>query len=108
MKDSEFVEFVFEQLKQMKTDGESPDLVHLLPAVSAQKADDWTVIALKLAIWRWARIRAKGEAEREMSLSDRLIYSTFRDAVKLSGREGLAAKADYENDFYADLISSAA
>ena len=108
MDDSKFIEFVFEQLKQMKTDGENPDLVHLLPAVSAQKADDWTGIALKLAIWRWTRIRANGAAEREMSLSDRLIYSAFRDAVKLSGREGLAAKTDYDNDFYAELISSAA
>ena len=108
MNDSEFIEFVFEQLKQMKTEGENPDLVHLLPAVSAQKADDWSGIALKLAIWRWARIRANGDAEREMSLSDRLIYSAFRDAVKLSGREELAAQADYDNDFYAELISSAA
>ena len=108
MNDPEFIEFVFEQLKQMKTDGENPDLVHLLPAVSAQKSDDWTGIALKLAIWRWSRIRANGEAEREMSLSDRLIYSAFRDAVKLSDREDLAAKTDFENDFYAELISSAA
>ena len=108
MNDSEFIEFVFEQLKQMKTDGEHPDLVHLLPAVSAQKATDWDGIAFKLSIWRWARIRANGEAEREMSLSDRLIYSAFRDAVKLSGREELAARADFDNDFYADLISSAA
>ena len=52
MNDPEFIEFVFEQLKQMKTDGENPDLVHLLPAVSAQNSDDWTGIALKLAIWR--------------------------------------------------------
>ena len=50
MNDPEFIEFVFEQLKQMKTDGENPDLVHLLPAVSAQNSDDWTGIALKLAI----------------------------------------------------------
>lgn len=108
MNDHEFIQFVFEQLKQMKSEGENPDLAHLMPAVSAQKASDWDSIAMKLAIWRWARIRAQGEAEREMSLSDRLIYSAFRDAVKLSGRDGLAAQADYDNDFYADLISSAA
>ena len=108
MNDSEFIEFVFEQLKQMKSEGENPDLVHLMLAVSAQEASDWNSIALKLAIWRWARIRGNGETEREMSLSDRLIYSAFRDAVKLSGREGLAAKSDFDNDFYADLISSAA
>ena len=108
MNDSEFIEFVFEQLKQMKSEGANPDLAHLLPAVSAQKASDWDSLAMKLAIWRWARIRANGEAEREMSLSDRLIYSAFRDAVQLSGRDELAAKSDHENDFYAELISSAA
>ncbi|WP_421857334.1 hypothetical protein [Oceanicaulis sp.] len=92
----------------MKLEGQNPDLAHLLPAVSAQKASDWDSIALKLAIWRWSRVRAQGEAEREMSLSDRLVYSAFRDAVKLSGREDLVAQMDLENDFYAELISSAA
>jgi|TARA_R100000306_G_scaffold61364_2_gene63672 regulation of enolase protein 1 (concanavalin A-like superfamily) len=108
LNDHEFIQFVFEQFKQMKLDGENPDLAHLIPAVSAQKASDWDSIAIKLAIWRWVRIRGQGDAEREMSLSDRLIYSAFRDAVKLSGREELAAQADYDNDFYAELISSAA
>jgi hypothetical protein len=108
LEDHEFIQFVFEQFKQMKLEGKNPDLAHLLPAVSAQKASDWDSIALKLAIWRWARVRAQGEAEREMSLSDRLVYSAFRDAVKLSGREDLAAQMDIENDFYAELISSAA
>lgn len=108
MEDHEFIQFVFEQFKQMKLEGQNPDLAHLLPAVSAQKASDWDSIALKLAIWRWARVRAQGEAEREMSLSDRLVYSAFRDAVKLSGREDLVAQMDIENDFYAELISSAA
>lgn len=108
MNDHEFIQFVFEQLKQMKLEGENPDLAHLMPAVSAQKASDWDSIAMKLAIWRWARIRGNGGAEREMSLSDRLIYSAFRDAVKLSERDGLAAQSDYDNDFYAELISSAA
>jgi hypothetical protein len=108
LEDHEFIQFVFEQFKQMKLEGQNPDLAHLLPAVSAQKASDWDSIALKLAIWRWARVRAQGEAEREMSLSDRLVYSAFRDAVKLSGREDLVAQMDIENDFYAELISSAA
>ncbi len=108
MEDHEFIQFVFEQFKQMKLEGQNPDLAHLLPAVSAQKASDWDSIALKLAIWRWSRVRAQGEAEREMSLSDRLVYSAFRDAVKLSGREDLVAQMDLENDFYAELISSAA
>jgi hypothetical protein len=107
--DHEFIQFVFEQLKQMKLDGENPDLAHLIPAVSAQKAS--LTGTASPSNWRSGAgpgSARQGDAEREMSLSDRLIYSAFRDAVKLSGREELAAQADYDNDFYAELISSAA
>jgi len=106
--DQSFLAFVFEQIKQIKTDGGAPELSHLMAAVSAYKACDCDELAMKLAIWRWARMGETQSFDPPLSAQERLIYSAFRDAVILSGQTDLAASSDLKTDFHAEMLSSAA
>ena len=107
MNDRDFIELVLEQLKQVRRDGdEPPELGHLLAALCAKQAGTVDQLALKLAVWRWARFG--DEAAPALSASDRLVYSIFRDAVRLAGRTDLATDTDHATDFLADLLTRAA
>lgn len=108
MTDKNFLELVFSEIRRVRTDGGDLDTKHLLAAVSAYQSEDWDAIALKLAIWRWARMSPDGVFHPELSIEDRVVYSAFRDALELSGRNEYATDQDEKTEFLAELLSSAA
>ena len=60
--------------------------------VQCSSAED---IAIKLALWR----REATEFDlASMSRADQVLYSAYRDAVRLSGREDLLTQDDREFD----------
>ena len=108
MTDQDFLELVFKELKAVKTEDGELELKHLLAAVSGHVSTDWNGVALKLAIWRWSRLTAEGMFDAELTANERVLYSAFRDAVKLSDRSEFATQSDNDTEFYSELMSSAA
>ena len=108
MTDHDFIELVYEQVKQIKTEGGAFDASHLLAALCARQAQTPDELAMKLAVWRWSRLGPEGVESPPLTGAERLIYSAYRDAVFLTERSDLAPNRDYDTNFLAELMTKAA
>ncbi len=108
MTDTDFIEIAFKLWRETQLEADKPKepSCHLYAAVAGAPAANWRDVAFKLAFWRWSGECLETESS-EISPRDRLIYSAFRDAVRLTGTRELATDADRETEFFADLLTAA-
>ncbi len=108
MTDSDFIEVAFKLWRETRLEGdpstEAPS--HLYAAIAGAGAQNWRDVAIKLAMWRWTG-QCLPHSDSNLSPRDRLVYSAFRDAVRLSNHPDLGTQADQDTDFFADLLTDA-
>lgn len=108
MTDADFIEVAFKLWRETRLAnpdaGEAPE--HLYAAIAGAAGENWRDVALKLAMWRWTG-QCLTDANDDLPARDRLIYSAFRDAVRLSGRKDFATSVDFDTQFFADLLTDA-
>ncbi|MCC5981330.1 MAG: hypothetical protein JJU26_06375 [Oceanicaulis sp.] len=104
--DSRFIELAFRMWREVvEKDGAEPP-AHLLSAVSSVPSSDWDDLALKLALWRWVHEGLDDPSARPTHM-DRLVYSIYRDALELAGRQDYAKRIDVETEFFSEMLSDA-
>lgn len=103
MTNLEFINLSIALVRRIEATGDQADADELLAALCVLESESVEELAGKLAIWRRS-VTALRAREPELSLQDRLIYSVFRDAVRLSGRADFAAADDVRTEFLAKLM----
>ena len=108
MTDADFIEVAFKLWRETRLEkadaGDAPE--HLYAAIAGAVGDNWRDVAFKLAMWRWSG-ECLLDPNDDLPARERLVYSAFRDAVRLSGRKDLATSVDHDTQFFADLLTDA-
>ncbi|KAA5804797.1 hypothetical protein F1654_02005 [Alkalicaulis satelles] len=102
--DSRFIELAFRMWREIKEKDGADTPRYLLSAVSSVPSADWDDLVLKLALWRWVHEGLERPASRPDQM-DQLVYSIYRDALKLAGREDYAKPVDNETEFFSEMLS---
>ncbi|MCH8489520.1 MAG: hypothetical protein LAT81_06255 [Oceanicaulis sp.] len=104
--DSRFITLAFRMWREVKeNDGAQPP-AHLLAAVASVPSADWDDLTSKLALWRWIH-DGLNSPDAKPDPADKLVYSIYRDALRLASKPELAQKIDEETNFFAEALSDA-
>jgi hypothetical protein len=104
--DSNFINMAFRMWREVREIDGAAVPSHLLAAVASVPSTDWDDVTAKLALWRWVHDGLDSPGARP-DPSDRLVYSIFRDALRLADKLDYARPVDAQTDFFAEMLSDA-
>jgi hypothetical protein len=104
--DSRFITLAFRMWREVKENDGATAPSHLLAAVASVPSADWDDLTSKLALWRWVH-EGLNSPDAKPSPTDKLVYSIYRDALRLADKPEFAHEIDDQTDFFAEMLSDA-
>ncbi|WBQ13904.1 hypothetical protein L2D00_04270 [Hyphomonadaceae bacterium BL14] len=103
---SRFITLAFRMWREVKENEGAQPPAHLLAAVASVPSADWDDLTSKLALWRWVH-DGLNSPDAKPAPADKLVYSIYRDALRLANKPDYAQVVDDETDFFAEMLSDA-
>lgn len=104
--DSHFITLAFRMWREVKEIDGAQAPAHLLAAVASVPSADWDDLTSKLALWRWVH-QGLNSPDAKPNPTDKLVYSIYRDALRLANKPEFAQEIDDQTDFFAEALSDA-